>query len=275
MEKRDTLKVWTLLLAILAFYARHSAVLTVHFHASSPGCMPSLGIPRAALVLASPMLGGALRHSSPCARSSEPGGLFAPVSRRGAALVLNLLLASAPTAVLIGTLYPLALEPDRRHFPWVRPSSTRPVCRSSAPLLLRASVGKWLHLEEKQCAGRRATPHNSTGPRDIPRRHVALRVAWRRWARCSAPLGAGLGVFLIPRLGHQGGDTARRALPRTFHGRGSRSSAQQVCRAGLWLGARRQPRTDRNRNRGPAWHAETSSTGCSRRRGRRRRGYAH
>ena len=38
------------------------------------------------------------------------GGLFAPVSREGALLLNNLLLATATATVLLGTLYPLALE---------------------------------------------------------------------------------------------------------------------------------------------------------------------
>jgi cytochrome c-type biogenesis protein CcmF len=40
----------------------------------------------------------------------EAGGLFAPVSREGALVLNNLFLAVAALAVLVGTLYPLALE---------------------------------------------------------------------------------------------------------------------------------------------------------------------
>jgi cytochrome c-type biogenesis protein CcmF len=39
-----------------------------------------------------------------------PGGLFRPISREGALLVNNLLLAVATATVLLGTLYPLFLD---------------------------------------------------------------------------------------------------------------------------------------------------------------------
>jgi cytochrome c-type biogenesis protein CcmF len=112
MEKRDALKVWTLLLAILTFslsllgtFLVRSGVLTsVHAFASDP----KRGI--FILGILTLFIGGALVLFATRAGELKPGGLFAPISREGALVVNNLLLASAAAAVLIGTLYPLALE---------------------------------------------------------------------------------------------------------------------------------------------------------------------
>jgi cytochrome c-type biogenesis protein CcmF len=112
MEKRNALKVWTLLLAILAFslsligtFLVRSGVLTsVHTFASDPtrGVF-ILGI----LVL---FIGGGLTLFAWRAPLLKQGGLFAPVSREGALVFNNLFLATACLTVFVGTLYPLALE---------------------------------------------------------------------------------------------------------------------------------------------------------------------
>src|SRR5438309_897738 len=112
MEKRNALKVWTILLAILAFslsligtFLVRSGVLTsVHTFASDPtrGVF-ILGI----LVL---FIGGSLTLYAWRAPMLKQGGLFAPVSREGALVLNNLLLTAACATVFFGTLYPLALE---------------------------------------------------------------------------------------------------------------------------------------------------------------------
>ncbi|HUO54196.1 MAG TPA: heme lyase CcmF/NrfE family subunit [Rhodoblastus sp.] len=112
MEKREALKVWTIFLAIVTFslsllgtFLVRSGVLTsVHAFASDPS--RGLFIP-AILVL---FIGGALFLFMLRAPALKQGGLFAPISREGALVVNNLLLTAACAAVLIGTLYPLALE---------------------------------------------------------------------------------------------------------------------------------------------------------------------
>ncbi len=55
-------------------------------------------------------IGGALALFAWRAPTLQQGGLFAPISREGALVVNNLLLASAAASVFIGTLYPLAIE---------------------------------------------------------------------------------------------------------------------------------------------------------------------
>ena len=112
MEKREALKVWSILLAILAFslsligtFLVRSGVLTsVHAFASDP--MRGVFI-LAILVL---FIGGALAMFAWRAPLLKQGGLFAPISREGALVLNNLLLTTACATVFVGTLYPLALE---------------------------------------------------------------------------------------------------------------------------------------------------------------------
>jgi cytochrome c-type biogenesis protein CcmF len=112
MEKRNALKVWTILLAILAFslsligtFLVRSGVLTsVHAFATDP--MRGVFI-LAILVL---FIGGGLTLFAWRAPLLKQGGLFAPVSREGALVLNNLFLVAACGTVFVGTLYPLALE---------------------------------------------------------------------------------------------------------------------------------------------------------------------
>jgi cytochrome c-type biogenesis protein CcmF len=112
MEKREALKIWTLLLSILTFslsligtFLVRSGVLTsVHTFATDP----ARGL--AILVILCVAIGGGLSLFALRVGHLRQGGIFAPVSREGALVLNNVLLASATAAVFIGTLYPLALE---------------------------------------------------------------------------------------------------------------------------------------------------------------------
>ena len=112
MEKRDALKIWTILLAILAFslsligtFLVRSGVLTsVHAFASDP----TRGV--FILVILCLFIGGALTLFAARANALAPGGVFAPISREGALILNNLFLTAAAATVVVGTLYPLALE---------------------------------------------------------------------------------------------------------------------------------------------------------------------
>jgi cytochrome c-type biogenesis protein CcmF len=112
MEKREALKVWTILLAILAFslslmgtFLVRSGVLTsVHAFAVDP----ARGV--AILLILSLFVGGALTLFALRAGALRQGGLFAPLSREASLVLNNLLLTTACATVLIGTLYPLGLE---------------------------------------------------------------------------------------------------------------------------------------------------------------------
>jgi cytochrome c-type biogenesis protein CcmF len=112
MEKRNALKVWTILLSILAFslsllgtFLVRSGVLTsVHAFANDP----TRGV--FILIILCVFIGGSLSLYVFRASSLKQGGLFAPISREGSLVLNNLLLTTACATVFVGTLYPLALE---------------------------------------------------------------------------------------------------------------------------------------------------------------------
>ena len=112
MEKRNALKIWTILLSIIAFslsligtFLVRSGVLTsVHAFASAP--LRGFVI----LVILFVFIGGGLALFAWRAPLLKQGGLFAPISREGALVLNNLFLVSACATVFVGTLYPLALE---------------------------------------------------------------------------------------------------------------------------------------------------------------------
>ena len=112
MEKRNALKVWTILLAILTFslsllgtFLVRSGVLTsVHTFANDP----ARGVFILGILVA--FIGGGLALYAWRAPMLKQGGIFAPISREGALVFNNLFLTAACATVFIGTLYPLALE---------------------------------------------------------------------------------------------------------------------------------------------------------------------
>ena len=109
VEKRDTLKSWTVLLAIIAFsfsllgtFIVRSGVLTsVHAFATDP----ERGV--YILLFLFLVIGGSLLLFALRADKLQPGGLFAPISRESMLVINNLLLSVAAVVVLFGTLYPL------------------------------------------------------------------------------------------------------------------------------------------------------------------------
>jgi len=112
MEKRNSLKVWTILLAILTFslsligtFLVRSGVLTsVHTFSTDPA--RGLFI----LMILIVFIGGSLALFAWRAPLLKQGGLFAPISRESALVFNNLFLATACATVFVGTLYPLVLE---------------------------------------------------------------------------------------------------------------------------------------------------------------------
>jgi len=109
VEKRDALKSWTILLAIVAFglsllgtfLVRSGVITSVHAFASDP----TRGV--FVLMLLVLAVGGSFTLYAVRAPSLKTGGLFAPVSREGALLLNNVLMATGAGTVLLGTLYPL------------------------------------------------------------------------------------------------------------------------------------------------------------------------
>src|SRR5579871_3066165 len=112
MEKRNALKIWTIFLAIVAFsfsllgtfLVRSGALTSVHAFANDPR--------RGVFILAilALFIAGSFALFAWRAPVLRQGGLFAPISREGALVLNNLLLTTSCATVLLGTVYPLALE---------------------------------------------------------------------------------------------------------------------------------------------------------------------
>ena len=111
-EKRGTFRSWTVLLAIVAFslslvgtFLVRSGVLTsVHAFATDPA--------RGIFILAflAIVIGGSLTLYAARAGAVGGGGGFGAVSRESMLLGNNILLVIAMASVLLGTLYPLAID---------------------------------------------------------------------------------------------------------------------------------------------------------------------
>jgi cytochrome c-type biogenesis protein CcmF len=112
VEKRDALKVWTILLSILTFslslmgtfLVRSGILSSVHAFAVDPE--------RGVFILGilAFFTGGSLALFAWRAPVLKQGGLFAPVSREGSLVLNNLMLTVACGTVFIGTLWPLITE---------------------------------------------------------------------------------------------------------------------------------------------------------------------
>ncbi|MEM6823777.1 MAG: heme lyase CcmF/NrfE family subunit [Pseudomonadota bacterium] len=112
VEKREALKSWTILLAILAFgfsligaFIVRSGVLTsVHAFANDPERGLYL------LIITGVFMGGALTLFAARAESLEAKGVFQPISREGALIANNVLLSVSAFVVFVGTIWPLVAE---------------------------------------------------------------------------------------------------------------------------------------------------------------------
>jgi len=112
VEKRDALKSWTILLSIVAFsfsllgtfLVRSGVINSVHAFANDPA--------RGIFILAflAVVIGGSLTLYAWRAPRLAPSGLFGLVSRESALVLNNILLSTFAAVVLVGTLYPLAME---------------------------------------------------------------------------------------------------------------------------------------------------------------------
>ncbi|MCT4333516.1 heme lyase CcmF/NrfE family subunit [Paracoccus sp. YLB-12] len=112
VEKREALKSWTILLAIMAFgfsmigtfIVRSGVITSVHSFASDPA--------RGVFILAilAVFMGGGLTLYAARAGEMTAKGVFSPVSREGALILNNVLLAVSAFVVFIGTMWPLFAE---------------------------------------------------------------------------------------------------------------------------------------------------------------------
>ncbi|MBV1926817.1 MAG: heme lyase CcmF/NrfE family subunit [Rhodobacteraceae bacterium] len=112
VEKRESLKSWTILLAILAFgfsligtfIVRSGLLTSVHAFANDP----ERGI--VILIILAVFTGGALTLFAMRAGVMEARGVFGVVSRESALIANNVLLAVACFVVFVGTMWPLVAE---------------------------------------------------------------------------------------------------------------------------------------------------------------------
>ena len=112
VEKRESLKSWTMLLAILAFgfsligtfIVRSGVITSVHAFANDP----ERGV--FILMILAVFMGGALMLYAARASTLESKGVFGLVSRETALVLNNLLLAVSCFVVFVGTIWPLVAE---------------------------------------------------------------------------------------------------------------------------------------------------------------------
>jgi cytochrome c-type biogenesis protein CcmF len=112
VEKRESLKAWTILLAITAFgfsligtfIVRSGVITSVHAFANDP----ERGV--FILLILGVFTGGALMLYAARAGAMEAKGVFAVVSRETALVANNILLAVSAFVVFVGTIWPLVAE---------------------------------------------------------------------------------------------------------------------------------------------------------------------
>lgn len=108
VEKRESLRSWTILLAIATFslslsgtfLVRSGVLNSVHSFAAAPDQGLFL------LVLLGLTIGGSLLLFAIRAPKLMAGGVYAPISRESALILNNIFLCALASVVLIGTLYP-------------------------------------------------------------------------------------------------------------------------------------------------------------------------
>jgi cytochrome c-type biogenesis protein CcmF len=197
VEKRDSLKNWTILLAILAFgfsligtFIVRSGVLTsVHAFANDPE--------RGVFILAilAVFVGGALTLFAARAGQMEARGVFALVSRESALVTNNILLAVSAFVVFIGTIWPLLAE-----LAFDRKLSVGPPFFNQAFTPFMVALGLILPVGST-LSWKRARPMR-TVTRLIPALILAIAAAGLVWAQQTGrsllgPVGLFLGAWLV------------------------------------------------------------------------------
>jgi cytochrome c-type biogenesis protein CcmF len=229
-EKRGGFKAWTVLLAILAFslsllgtFLVRSGVLTsVHAFATDPR--------RGVFILAflAVVIGGALALFAWRAQRVGAGGRFELVSRESLLLTNNVLLLAAAGSVMLGTLYPLALDALGLGKLSVGPPYFETVFLPLlAPALFLMGVGpiaRWKKAEIPELAMRLRW---ALGVSIVAA--VAVPFAMGRFSALTA-FGIGLAAWiiasaataLVDRVKHAGGGAGianrLRGTPRSFYG---------------------------------------------------------
>ncbi len=197
VEKREALKSWTILLAILAFgfsligtFIVRSGVLTsVHAFANDP----ERGV--FILMILAVFMGGALTLFAARAGTMEAKGIFAPVSREGALVLNNILLAVSAFVVFFGTIWPLIAELffDRKLSvgpPFFNMAFT-PFMIALAIVLPFGSILPWKR------GGLSKAARSLRAPLVLALAITALVWAMQTGRSALGPIGVGLGVWLL------------------------------------------------------------------------------
>ncbi|MDI4231201.1 heme lyase CcmF/NrfE family subunit [Bradyrhizobium sp. Arg237L] len=197
MEKRNALKVWTILLSILTFslsllgtFLVRSGVLTsVHAFATDPARGVFI------LLILCLFIGGSLSLYAARAASLKQGGLFAPISREGALVLNNLFLTTACATVFIGTLYPLALEVLTGDKISVgAPFFNLTFGPLFVPLMIAVPFGPLLAWKRGDLLG---AAQRLTAAGIAALIAIAVLWAWTHGGSTFAPLAIGLAVFVV------------------------------------------------------------------------------
>lgn len=197
VEKREALKSWTILLAILAFgfsligtFIVRSGVLTsVHAFANDP----ERGV--FILMILGFFMGGALLLFALRAGTMEAKGVFGTVSRESGLVVNNLLLAVSTFVVFIGTIWPLIAEMFFDRTLSVGPPffnlAFTPFVFATAVVLPIAAMMPWKRAKLDR-------PIRALVPAMVLAASVTL-LTWAIWSGHSAlaPIGVGLSVWLV------------------------------------------------------------------------------
>ena len=224
-EQRGAFRAWTLLLAISgfslsllgAFLVRSGVLVSVHAFATDPA--------RGVFILAflTLVIGSALVLYAWRAARIAGGGDFEPCSRETFLLANNVLLVATSATVLLGTLYPLALDALGAGKISVGPpyfdSVFVPLMLPLAALLGFAPLSRW-----KRDGWRRLAEKLRAPLLVVALMVFALALGTpASWAMAAATgfalwIAAGVVLGLRDRLRHRHGASVRRALGRGFTG---------------------------------------------------------
>ncbi len=197
VEKRESLKSWTILLAILAFgfsligtFIVRSGVLTsVHAFANDP----ERGV--FILIILGIFMGGALLLFALRAGAMEAKGVFGVVSRESGLIFNNLILAVSTFVVFIGTIWPLIADLFFDRTLSVGPpffdAAFTPFVFALAVVLPIAAMMPWKRAKLDR-------PLKAL----VPSATLAVAVGLLTWAiyterSAIAPIGVGLAVWLV------------------------------------------------------------------------------
>jgi cytochrome c-type biogenesis protein CcmF len=197
VEKREALKSWTVLLAILAFgfsllgtfIVRSGLLTSVHAFANDP----ERGV--WILVILAIYLGGALTLYAFRASTLEAKGVFGTVSRESALVLNNILLAVSAFVVFIGTIWPLVAEMVFDRTLSVGPpffdAAFTPFMVAIAIVLPLGSLLAW----KRGTLGRAAKPLGAWAILAVTLAALAFAIQSGRSAL--GPIGVALGVWVV------------------------------------------------------------------------------